>query len=67
MARYLHRTRFALGKDPGVPATQTPQKKKVMVEMSQHDYDTLRASSKHHERTMSAHIRYLIKRELKAQ
>lgn len=38
-----------------------------MVEMSQHDYDTLRASSKHHERTMSAHIRYLIKRELKAQ
>ena len=48
-------------------ATQTPQKKKVMVEMSQHDYDTLRTSAQHHERTMSAHIRYLIKREMKAQ
>jgi hypothetical protein len=33
--------------------TQTPSK--VLVEMSQHDYDT-RASSKHNERTMSAHI-----------
>jgi len=50
-----------------VTATQTPQKKKVMVEMSQHDYDTLRASSKHNERTMSAHIRFLIRREMKAQ
>ena len=67
MARYLHRTSLALGKDPGVTATQTPQKKKVMVEMSQHDYDTLRTSAQHHERTMSAHIRYLIKREMKAQ
>ena len=46
---------------------QTPSKKKVMVEMSQHDYDTLRVSSKHNERTMSAHIRYLIKRELKTR
>ena len=67
MARYLRSPSLAIEKDPGVTATQTPQKKKVMVEMSQHDYDTLRASSKHNERTMSAHIRFLIRREMKAQ
>jgi hypothetical protein len=50
-----------------VNAAPTPTKRKVRVEMSQHDYDTLRASSKHHERTMSAHISFLIQRELKAQ
>ena len=45
-------------------APQAPVKRKVMVEMSQHEYQALRNSAKHNERTMSAQIRYLIKREL---
>ena len=47
--------------------TQTPEKRKVMVEMAEHEYQTLRDSAKHNERTMSAQIRYLIKRELAAK
>jgi hypothetical protein len=43
---------------------ETPEKRKVMVEMAEHEYQTPRNSAKHNERTMSAQIRYLIKREL---
>ena len=35
--------------------------------MSEHDYRVLRSSADHNERTMSAHIRYLIKRQLNAK
>ena len=45
----------------------TPAKRKVMVEMAEAEYQTLRSSAKHYERTMSAHVRYLIKRELVAR
>jgi hypothetical protein len=44
--------------------TTTPNKRKVLVEMDEHAYQTLRTSAATNERTMSAHIRFLIRREL---
>jgi hypothetical protein len=65
---HLRRTRFALVRRTAVSATQqVPEKRKVMVEMAEHEYQTLRSTAKHNERTMSARIRYLIKRELVAK
>ena len=57
-------------KGSGREATQqTPSnaKRKVVVEMDEHAYPTLRNSASHNERTMSAHVRYLIRRELAAR
>ena len=52
---------------PEATVGRLPVYLRALVEMAEAEYQTLRSSAKHYERTMSAHVRYLIKRELVAR